>query len=334
MIRFNQKSATSFGILLTLFLGTTNLFSKEKTTSTYYFAHSLISHQKQDSNQANIPYWLAELETAAGDICLTSGQYAPGQSGANAIPPKQTWSFFYKNQNHNSAMYPDDPYPANAHDNVILTHMNWEIIYDWGPKLGERQEDEVEQATESISIIFDWMKTNDPAANLYLYECWPKIETNIILDGTRWAPDSGNPPNNTRWTAYLAYALDSSNDFWIELQDNLISKGEFSELKCIPSSMICAKLWQSGGLLHDFTVTDIFEDDGPHGLASSYFLAAMIVYAAQHQEAPVRPFTSHEQIDQRLLDRFDQIASFIMTELADWNFPNGSSRVWFADPDS
>lgn len=334
MVHFKDKVVRNISVFFVLLLSTCYVFAQGDTTSTYYFAHSLINHQKLTDNQANIPYWLAEMETAAGDVCLTSGQYAAGQFGANAIPPEQTWSFYYRNQNHESAMYPGDTYPANAHDNVILTHMNWEIIYDWGPQIGERQEDEVDQATESIGIIFDWMDTNDPEANLYLYECWPKIETDVILDGIGWTSSSGNPPNANQWTAYLTYALGHSNNFWVELQDNLISTGGFSELKSIPSSMICAKLWQPGGLLDDFAVTDIFEDDGPHGLASSYFLAAMIVYAAEHQEAPTRPFTSHEQIDQRLLDRFDQIAAFIMTELAGWNFPNGSSRVWFADSDS
>jgi len=74
--------------------------------------------------------------------------------------------------------------------------------------------------------------------------------------------------------------------------------------------------------------TSIFEDTGPHGLPSAYFLAAMVVYAAQHQQAPTKPFNSHSQIDQRILDRFSDISAFIMTELSAFNFPNGESRVW------
>lgn len=333
MIFYKVKLIKGMSVVFMLFIWGGQVRAQD-TTSTYYFAHSLINHQKTTSNQANIPYWLAEIEQAAGDVCLTSGQYAAGQFGANALPPEQAWSFYYQNTNHGSNMYPGDTYPINAHDNVVLTHMNWEIIYDWGPQLGERQEDEVSDATESIGVIFDWVNTNDPEANLYLYECWPKIETDVILGGTPWVSGSGNSPNATQWADYLSYALGKSNDFWVELHDSLIIEKGFSELKLIPSSMICAKLWQTDGLLDDFSVTDIFEDDGPHGKASSYFLAAMIVYAAQHQEAPTRPFTSHVQIDQRILDRFDDISSFIMTELSNWNFVNGSSRVWFEGPDN
>jgi hypothetical protein len=123
--------------------------------------------------------------------------------------------------------------------------------------------------------------------------------------------------------------LRNSNNFWKELQDNLINKAKVPNVKLIPSSMICAKLWQPGGLLSDFAVTSIFEDLGPHGKPNSYFLAAMVVYAAQHKKAPVKPFNSHTQIDQRILDRFSDISAFIMAELTAFNFPNSSSRVWY-----
>lgn len=322
------------GLLSVLLLTVSSVFSQGDTTSTYYFAHSLINHQKTANNQANIPYWLAEMEKAAGDVCLTSGQYKPGQSGSSAVPPQQTWSFYYEFENHSSALKPGETYTKDAHDHALLTHMNWEIIYDYGPQIGERQTDEVSQATDSISIIFNWMNSNDPAANLYLYECWPKIETNFILEGSQWNGSTGTPPNSGQWKSYLSYALGKSNEFWTDLQDSLISRGGFSDLKLIPSSMICAKLWQSGGILDDFSVTDIFEDQGPHGLASSYFIAAMVVYAAQHQKAPTKPFNSHSQIDKRILDRFDQIGSFIVSELSSFNFPNGRSRVWTSAPGS
>jgi hypothetical protein len=320
---------TIFTIALNLFviLG----FAQADTTSTYYFAHSLISHQKTTSNQANIPYWLAELEMAVGNTCLTSGQFAPGQMGSSALPPEQTWSFYYPNNNHGSAMTPGSPYPVNAHDNVVLTYMNWQIIFDYGEQIGQRQPNQVSIATDSISVIFNWMKANDPIASLYLYECWPKIETNFILGGNNWSGSSGNPPDSVQWATYLNYALSTSNDFWTDLQDSLIQVGNFPNLKLIPASLICSKLWQQGGVLDDFTATDIVEDQGPHGLASSYFLAAMVVYAAQHGHAPTKPFNSHLQIDQRILNRFDTIASFILTELSNFKFTNGSSRVWFKE---
>jgi hypothetical protein len=301
----------------------------QKSTSTYYFAHSLIWHQKTSSNQANIPYWLAEMEKAAGDTCLTSGKFAPGQTGAAALPPTQTWSFYYANENHGSAMKPNDAYKKNVHDNVVLTYMNWEIVYDYGLNIGKRIPATNPKATDSIARIFRWMNTNDPGRNLYLYECWPKIETNLILDGINWSSSSGSAPNASQWAEYLALSLGHSNSFWKDLQDSLINKSKIPDVKLIPSSMICTKLWQPGGLLDDFAVTSIFEDGGPHGRASSYFLAAMIVYAAQHQKAPTKPFNSHIQIDQRILDRFSDISTFIMSELTAFNFPNGSSRVWY-----
>jgi hypothetical protein len=321
-----MKSPILFSILILL---TYNLLLGQTTTSTYYFAHSLIWHQKSNSNQANIPYWLAEMEKATGDICLTSGNFAPGQMGAAALPPTQSWSFYYVNENHGSAMKPNDAYKTNAHDNVVLTYMNWEIVYDYGLNIGSRIPATNPKATDSIARIFRWMNTNDPGRNLYLYECWPKIETNFILDGGNWNLTTGNPPNATQWVKYLAYSLDNSNNFWKDLQDSLISKSKIANVKLIPSSMICAKLWQPGGLLADIPVTSIFEDIGPHGKPSSYFLAAMVVYAAQHKKAPTKPFNSHAQIDQRILDRFSQISTFIISELTAFNFPNGSSRVWY-----
>jgi hypothetical protein len=321
-----MKNPILFSVLI---LVTCNTLQGQTTTSTYYFAHSLIWHQKTASNQANIPYWLAEMEKASGDICLTSGNFAPGQMGASVLPPVQSWSFYYVNDNHGSAMRPGGTYLPDKHDNIVLTYMNWEIVYDYGLNIGSRIPATNPKATDSIAVIFNWMNTNDPGRNLYLYECWPKLERSYIMDGQDWNLTAGNPPNTIQWAKYLAYALGNSNNFWKDLQDSLINRKNIQKTKLIPTSMICAKLWQPGGLLSDFAVTSIFEDLGPHGKPSSYFLAAMVVYAAQHKKGPTKPFNSHAQIDQRILDRFSQISTFIMSELNAFNFPNGSSRVWY-----
>ena len=318
----------SSSFLLALILLACNMLLGQSTTSTYYYAHSLIWHKKETNNQANIPFWLAELEKAAGDKCLTSGKHVAihWDPRSSKLPPPHSYAFTFTN--HGSAMIPDGPYVAGKHDNVLLTYMNWEIIYDWGANIGQRNPNTNRKATDSIAVIFDWLNKNDPGVNLYLYECWPKIEQNYIMDGNNWGSNTGNPPNSTQWAKYLAYALNYSNSFWKELQDSLINKAKIPTVKLIPSSMICAKLWQPGGLLSDFAVTSIFEDLGPHGKPNAYFLAAMVVYTAQHKKVPTKPFNSHAQIDQRILDRFSDISAFIMAELEAFDFPNSKSRVW------
>jgi len=300
----------------------------QTTTSTYYYAHSLIWHKKETNSQANIPFWLAELEKAAGDKCLTSGKHVAihWDPRSAKIPPPHSWSFSFSN--HGSAMTPDGPYVAGKHDHVVLTYMNWEIIYDWGASIGLRNPNTIHKATDSIAVIFSWLNKNDPGIFLNLYECWPKIETNYIMGGQDWKPGTGKAPSSAQWVNYLNYATGSSNGFWKDLQDSLIRKAGIVNTKLIPSSMICAKLWRQGGILSDMPVDSIFVDLGPHGKPSSYFLAAMIVYSAQHKKPPVKPFASHPQIDQRILDRFSDISAFIMTELKAFNFPNGESRVW------
>lgn len=300
----------------------------QTTTSTYYYAHSLIWHKKETNSQANIPFWLAELEKAAGDKCLTSGKHVAihWDPPSAKIPPPHSWSFSFSN--HGSAMTPNGPYVAGKHDHVVLTYMNWEIIYDWGASIGLRNPNTIHKATDSIAVIFSWLNKNDPGIFLNLYECWPKIEKNYIMGGQDWSLSTGNAPSSAQWVKYLNYATGNSNGFWKDLQDSLIKKAGIVNTKLIPSSMICAKLWRQGGLLSDMPVDSIFEDLGPHGKPSSYFLTAMIVYSAQHKKPPVKPFASHPQIDQRILDRFSSIGSFIMSELRAFNFQNGDSRVW------
>ncbi|MBM4151510.1 MAG: T9SS type A sorting domain-containing protein [Ignavibacteria bacterium] len=225
-------------------------------------------------------------------------------------------------------MTPGGAYVSGAHQNVVLTYMNWEIIYDYGGSIGQRIPGTIRKATDSIASIFNWLNANDPGVNLYLYECWPKIEKNYIMNGKDWSLSTGKAPSSAQWVNYLNYATGNSNGFWKDLQDSLIKKAGIVNTKLIPSSMICAKLWRQGGLLSDMPVDSIFEDLGPHGKPSSYFLTAMIVYSAQHKKSPVKPFASHPQIDQRILDRFSDISALIMTELNAFNFPNGESRVW------
>ncbi|MFM8490954.1 MAG: T9SS type A sorting domain-containing protein [Candidatus Methylopumilus sp.] len=311
-----------------LILLTYTMLLGQTTTSTYYYAHSLIWHKKETNSQANIPFWLAELEKAAGDKCLTSGKHVAihWDPPSAKIPPSHSWSFSFSN--HGSAMAPNGPYVAGKHDHVVLTYMNWEIIYDWGASIGLRNPNTIHKATDSIAVIFTWLNKNDPGIFLNLYECWPKIEKNYIMGGQDWSPSTGKAPSSAQWVNYLNYATGNSNGFWKDLQDSLIKKAGIVNTKLIPSSMICAKLWRQGGLLSDMPVDSIFEDLGPHGKPSSYFLAAMIVYSAQHKKPPVKPFASHPQIDQRILDRFSDISAFIMTELNAFNFPNGESRVW------
>ena len=311
-----------------LILLTYTMLLGQTTTSTYYYAHSLIWHKKETNSQANIPFWLAELEKAAGDKCLTSGKHVAihWDPPSAKIPPPHSWSFSFSN--HGSAMTPDGPYVAGKHDHVVLTYMNWEIIYDWGASIGLRNPNTIHKATDSIAVIFNWLNKNDPGIFLNLFECWPKIEKNYIMGGQDWSPSTGKAPSSAQWVNYLNYATGNSNGFWKDLQDSLIKKAGIVNTKLIPSSMICAKLWRQGGILSDMPVDSIFEDLGPHGKPSSYFLAAMIVYSAQHKKPPVKPFASHPQIDQRILDRFSNISAFIMTELKAFNFPNGESRVW------
>lgn len=315
-------------LLSSLILLTYTMLLGQTTTSTYYYAHSLIWHKKETNSQANIPFWLAELEKAAGDKCLTSGKHVAihWDPPSAKIPPPHSWSFSFSN--HGSAMTPDGPYVAGKHDHVVLTYMNWEIIYDWGASIGLRNPNTIHKATDSIAVIFTWLNKNDPGIFLNLYECWPKIEKNYIMGGQDWSPSTGKAPSSAQWVNYLNYATGNSNGFWKDLQDSLIKKAGIVNTKLIPSSMICAKLWRQGGLLSDMPVDSIFEDLGPHGKPSSYFLTAMIVYSAQHKKPPVKPFASHPQIDQRILDRFSSIGSFIMSELTVFNFHNGKSRVW------
>jgi len=316
--------------ILSLVLGSLfyTMLLGQTTTSTYYYAHSLIWHKKETNSQANIPFWLAELEKAAGDKCLTSGKHVAihWDPRSAKIPPPHSWSFSFSN--HGSAMTPNGPYVAGKHDHVVLTYMNWEIIYDWGASIGLRNPNTIHKATDSIAVIFSWLNKNDPGIFLNLYECWPKIEKNYIMGGQDWSLSTGNAPSSAQWVKYLNYATGNSNGFWKDLQDSLIKKAGIVNTKLIPSSMICAKLWRQGGLLSDMPVDSIFEDLGPHGKPSSYFLTAMIVYSAQHKKPPVKPFASHPQIDQRILDRFSSIGSFIMSELTAFNFQNGDSRVW------
>ena len=316
--------------ILSLVLGSLfyTMLLGQTTTSTYYYAHSLIWHKKETNSQANIPFWLAELEKAAGDKCLTSGKHVAihWDPPSAKIPPPHSWSFSFSN--HGSAMTPNGPYVAGKHDHVVLTYMNWEIIYDWGASIGLRNPNTIHKATDSIAVIFSWLNKNDPGIFLNLYECWPKIEKNYIMGGQDWSLSTGNAPSSAQWVKYLNYATGNSNGFWKDLQDSLIKKAGIVNTKLIPSSMICAKLWRQGGLLSDMPVDSIFEDLGPHGKPSSYFLTAMIVYSAQHKKPPVKPFASHPQIDQRILDRFSSIGSFIMSELTAFNFQNGDSRVW------
>ncbi|WP_016955274.1 hypothetical protein [Catenovulum agarivorans] len=285
----------------------------DKNLKTYIFGHSLILHLTE-TDETTVPHWMHQMAVHSGDSFSVSGQYGFLLQHAN-LPPNAQWGF----DQVPGAWDQDtgDTFADVDFNTVLLTAANF-AQYKAASEPYDGDNPEQKSPLSATTEIVDWLRTQEPGIQVYIYENWPD------MGGTF-------PPSEQRLAEYHQQTLNEQaggfHRWWLDYHDQLVQSRPDANVKMIPVGPVIAKLLTQTAL-KDIPVDDLYEDNSPHGRATIYYLASLVTYMAMYQQKAPSDFVVPDSIHQLVHDNHQSTIDFIWTELQQFNFASGSSRVW------
>lgn len=284
----------------------------------FIFGHSLINHESvlnpQFGDETKVPYWLHDLAVEAGHTYAGGGQYGFLPQHDN-LPPFAQWGW----SNVPGVWDSDTETFAEADINTILltagNFMQWQASDE--PYPGE--DGVVSPLTATIDVM-DWTESNTGDMRFYVYENWP--------DMAGFIAGQSFPPSASEFANYNNYTTGEFHDWWIEYQDFLISARPDIYPRMIPVGPVLTELLTLTPL-SGISVTDLYEDNAPHGKPTIYFLASLVTYMGMYAEPAPVSFTIPASVHPLVETHFESTINYIWTYLQNFNDAQGNSRVFY-----
>ena len=271
----------SYIVFLNLYLVSV---SAQQDLRQYIFGHSLIDHRPPavptPSDETTVPHWLYLLAAEANHGYAATGQYGFLQQHIN-LPPFAQWGYDIVPEVWDSD---NETFDEAYFNSVLITagnFMQWQ-----GPSIPYFNDPNGTSPISATRTISDWLQTQEFSIRIYIYENW--------LDMAPYL--ASFPPTPAELADYHDYTLDDFHDWWIEYHDSLLIQRPDHEIKTIPAGPILSELTLETEI-GDILVTELYEDDAPHGRASLYFLASLICYMAIYEEQAPATFVVPPIID-------------------------------------
>lgn len=288
------------------------------TTKSFIFGNSTIDHRPPlidtPSDETTMPFWFYFLAQEIDSNYTATGEYNFPANAANTLPPSSSWGYDSIPPAWNSEI---EPFSDADFDNVLLTTENF-VQY---LKAHDNYEgpDSMTSPLQATLDIFDWVKDQEEDARLYVYENWPEMSPYL---------SNGFPPSATEYENYNDYALGDFHDWWVEFQDSTQVLRPQDSIKFIPVGKVIIELL-TGPLLDQIPVTELYEDDAPHGRASFYFLSGLVCYSAIMERMAPLDYDVPDIVHIDIRDNYKEIVNQIWMYLLDFDYPDGESRVFF-----
>jgi len=283
---------------------------------TYIFGHSLIVHDPPaiatPSNETTIPHWMHLLAEAANFDYAVSGQYGFLPQHDN-LPPISQWGFDLVT----SAWESDTESFAEANFNTILLTAGNFIQYQPAGMPYEGDNPDNTTPVGATVEIFDWVETQEPGTTLYIYENWPDMAGFI----------SSFPPSEQEFAEFNDYTTGDFHDWWLDYNDMVRTQRPDLNVKMIPVGPILARLLTDTNL-SSIPITELYEDDAPHGRASLYFLAGMVTYMAMYGVETPETYEVPDIVHETIRMNYSETVAFIWQQLENFNDDAGNSLVW------
>ncbi|MBQ4821910.1 hypothetical protein [Aquimarina sp. MMG016] len=282
---------------------------------TFIFGHSLIVHEPPliptPSNETTVPHWMKVLSNSAGYSYAVDGQYGFLPQHDN-LPPIAQWGFDIVPGVWNSDT---TPFAEADFNTVLLTAANF-IQYQSSniPYDGDNPDNTT--PIGATTTIIDWLLEQEEGITIYIYENWPDM--GFI---------NSFPPTEEEFNTYNNYTTGDFHNWWLEYHDTIIDSRPDANVKMIPVGPIITGLLADSALI-DIPVTELYEDDAPHGRPTIYFLAGLITYSAMYGVQPPADLEIPTIIHSGVRENYQGIIDFIWTELQNFNDESGDSRVW------
>lgn len=281
------------------------------------FGHSLMDHRPPliptPSNETTIAHWLYLLATDAGHTYSATGQYGFLPQHDN-LPPFSQWGYDIVPEAWDSDL---ESFADANFNNVLITAGNF---MQWQAPNLEYPTDPGVSPISATQTIVDWLETNEPGIKIYIYENWP--------DMAPYISGGSFPPSASDLTNYYNYLEGDFHDWWLEYHDSLLLSHPIENVRMIPVGPILSELL-TNTVLNTIPVTEIYEDDAPHGRATLYFLAGMITYMAIYEEPTPAGYAVPSIVHSTVANNYSTVVNTIWNELLAFNLTNGDSRVFF-----
>jgi hypothetical protein len=291
----------------------------------YLWGNSLIDHATGLGDEwTKVPTWVNQFALEAGNSFAANGAFGFGQDHVADLPSPPT-QLSYSSQTPSIAQ-------VSVADN--LTVANWlaaNINVTMFTPANFRQGTPADQShsnpfwtditTQTTNSLFSHAETSDPNnATHYIYEHWtdmgPYTSANF----------SSTFPTTEELSTYWA-ANESINHSWfIDYQDAMVRDYASLNVKMIPVGYILGQLLT--GTLSSVPASDLYEDNAPHGRPSLYFLAGLITYMSIYGSIAPTTYTVPANVNSTIASNFTTVVNEIWTNLNNFNFTNGNSRVF------
>ncbi|NRA63994.1 MAG: T9SS C-terminal target domain-containing protein [Pseudobacteriovorax sp.] len=278
----------------------------------FVFGNSLVVHEvtPTPTEEKKVPHWLGLLAAEGSKGLTVDGRYGFLRQFSDFSELTPQWGF----QSVESLWTDEtDSFSSIAFDTAILTPTNF-IQYQ-APDVDYYDEAGVTPLSTSLSTL-DQTVSAISGIGIYIYEGWPDMN------------GFGDFPSGVDLDAYYAYAAGDYHNWFITYHDTILEQRPGLNIRMIPVNHIMTILLTET-VLSGMTITDLYEDDAPHGQPTYYFLASLIVYMSLYEEKVPLTFSIPTTVHELVRNNYEDTVDRIWDELQDFNFADGASRVFF-----
>lgn len=295
--------------------GTTSTTGKTVSVSEslrlYIFGNSLVVHEvtPEPTEEKKVPHWLGLMTSHAGQSLTVDGRYGfmRDYSDFSEIGPQWGFSGVASSWTDESVAFGDIDF-----NRIIYTPTNF---IQWQGAAEAYYDDPNTSPLTTTLSTFDQTVEAHPGISFYIYAGWSDMA------------EYGSFPSGVNLASYYQDAQGSYHDWFLDYHDRLIRSRPELTIKIIPTYFILAKLLSTTPL-SGMDISDVYEDDAPHGEPTLYFLASLITYSALYQTQAPSDLTIPTTVHHLVREHYTSIISKIMTELEAFNHDDGSSRVF------
>ncbi|QHQ34092.1 hypothetical protein [Algicella marina] len=257
-----------------------------KDVRNYIYGHSLINHVS-DTPETTVPYWLAQLARAAGNTYAMEGQFH-GHGFMQHVPPYNQWGLPGVQRADRGS------FASSGYTHAMVTALNYAQYkpptepYDGDNPRG------ISPVSDIIEAV-DWFNQQQPGIAVQIYVNWPDMAGTV----------GSFPPSAQGFAKYNSVTVGSFNDWFEALYSGVRNARPDANVSLIPAGPVMANLFT--GLLKDVPVTDLYEDDAPHGKPTLYFLASLVTYVHLYGERPPQNFAIPASVNAKVRARYPDI---------------------------
>ncbi len=267
---------------------------------TFIFGHSLIVHDPPlipvPSDETAVPHWMRLLAITAGYDYAADGQYGFLPQHAQ-LPPSPQWGFdSVPGVWQEPASFADSDFTT-----VLITAANFIQYQPATEPYDGVNPDNITPLGATLDII-DWVNQQEPGIDVYIYENWPDMG---------YLPF---PPSSEQFAEYNAIVLNTFHQWWVDYMAEIVAARPALNVRMIPVGPVISHLLTTTDL-GQIPITELYEDNAPHGRATIYFLAALVTYMTTYGVKAPDGFQVPVLVHERIRNNYQRVVDDIWLEL-------------------